>query len=154
MTCGIEHVQDAKVKAEELRFEISRHDYLYHVKSEPEISDAEYDELMRRLRAIEAHYPELVSPDSPTQRVTNSSLRAFHLSSTGCRCFRWPMPSISASFRHGIKGRLLWQRQTSLRWCASPKSTASRWRSYTKTAAWLRGPRAATVSRETTLPRT
>ncbi len=77
MACGIEHVQDAKVKAEELRFEISRHDYLYHVKSEPEISDAEYDELMRRLRAIEAHYPELVSPDSPTQRVTEQPVEGF-----------------------------------------------------------------------------
>ena len=77
MPCNIEHVQDAKVKAEELRFEISRHDYLYHVKSEPEISDAEYDELMRRLRAIEAHYPELVSPDSPTQRVTEQLVEGF-----------------------------------------------------------------------------
>jgi DNA ligase (NAD+) len=77
MTCNIEHVQDAKVKAEELRFEISRHDYLYHVKSEPEVSDAEYDELMRRLRTIEAHYPELVSPDSPTQRVTEQLVEGF-----------------------------------------------------------------------------
>jgi DNA ligase (NAD+) len=77
MACNIDHVQDAKVKAEELRFEISRHDYLYHVKSEPEISDAEYDELMRRLRAIEAHYPELVSPDSPTQRVTEQLVEGF-----------------------------------------------------------------------------
>jgi DNA ligase (NAD+) len=77
MPCNIDHVQDAKVKAEELRFEISRHDYLYHVKSEPEISDAEYDELMRRLRSIEAHYPELVSPDSPTQRVTEQLVEGF-----------------------------------------------------------------------------
>ena len=77
MPCNIEHVQDAKVKAEELRFEISRHDYLYHVKSEPEISDTEYDELMRRLRAIEAHYPELVSSDSPTQRVTEQLVEGF-----------------------------------------------------------------------------
>jgi DNA ligase (NAD+) len=77
MPCNIDHVQDAKVKAEELRFEISRHDYLYHVKSEPEISDAEYDELMRRLRSIEAHYPERVSPDSPTQRVTEQLVEGF-----------------------------------------------------------------------------
>jgi DNA ligase (NAD+) len=77
MACNFEHVQDAKVKAEELRFEISRHDYLYYVKAEPEISDAEYDELMRRLRAIEAHYPELVSPDSPTQRVAEAPVEGF-----------------------------------------------------------------------------
>src|SRR5439155_14407050 len=96
MTCGIEHVQDAKVKAEELRFEISRHDYLYHVKSEPEISDAEYDELMRRLRAIEAHYPELVSPDSPTQRVTEQLVEGFPPVE-----HRLPMLSLANAFNFG-----------------------------------------------------
>src|SRR5437870_3227476 len=96
MSCGINHVQDAKVKAEELRFEISRHDYLYHVKSEPEISDAEYDELMRRLRAIEAHYPELVSPDSPTQRVTEQLVEGVPPSE-----HRLPMLSLANAFNFG-----------------------------------------------------
>ena len=96
MTCNIDHVQDAKVKAEELRFEISRHDYLYHVKSEPEISDAEYDELMRRLRAIEAHYPELVSPDSPTQRVTEQPVEGFPPVQ-----HRLPMLSLANAFNFG-----------------------------------------------------
>src|SRR5881409_1440387 len=93
MSCGIDHVQDAKVKAEELRFEISRHDYLYHVKSEPEISDAEYDELIRRLRAIEAHYPELITPDSPTQRVGGAPVQAL-----GVVEHREPMLSLANAF--------------------------------------------------------
>jgi len=96
MSCNIDHVQDAKVKAEELRFEISRHDYLYHVRSEPEISDAEYDELMRRLRAIEAHYPELVSPDSPTQRVTEQLVEGFPPVE-----HRLPMLSLANAFNFG-----------------------------------------------------
>ncbi len=77
MACGIEHVQEAKLKAEELRSQINYHDYLYYAKNEPEISDAEYDELMRRLRAIEQHYPELITPESPTQRVPNVPIEAF-----------------------------------------------------------------------------
>ncbi|HSP54768.1 MAG TPA: NAD-dependent DNA ligase LigA [Dehalococcoidia bacterium] len=77
MTCGIEHVQDAQLRAEELRSQINYHDYLYYVKDQPEVSDAEYDELMRRLRAIEQHYPELITPDSPTQRVPQVPVQAF-----------------------------------------------------------------------------
>lgn len=77
MSCGIEHVQEAKLRAEELRSQINYHDYLYYVKAAPEVSDAEYDELMRRLRAIEEHYPELITPESPTQRVPNVPVEAF-----------------------------------------------------------------------------
>jgi len=69
MSCNIDDVREAQVKAEELRSQINYHDYLYFVKDAPEVPDAEYDELMRRLRAIEEHYPELIAPDSPTQRV-------------------------------------------------------------------------------------
>ncbi len=77
MSCRIEHVQEAKLRAEELSSQINHHDYLYYAKSEPEVSDAEYDELMRRLRAIESHYPELISPDSPTQRVPGAPVEGF-----------------------------------------------------------------------------
>ncbi len=77
MACGIDHVQEAKLRAEELRSQVNYHDYLYYAKDQPEISDAEYDELMRRLRAIEEHYPELITPDSPTQRVPNVPVQAF-----------------------------------------------------------------------------
>jgi len=54
---------------EKLRDLIRRHDYLYYVKSEPEISDGAYDALYRELQALEAAHPELITPDSPTQRV-------------------------------------------------------------------------------------
>jgi len=52
-----------------LRREIERHDRLYHVLDAPEITDAEYDALFRKLQTLEAQHPELVTPDSPTQRV-------------------------------------------------------------------------------------
>jgi DNA ligase (NAD+) len=56
-------------RAVRLRAEIQRHDRLYYLDSRPEISDAEYDALFRELKALEEHHPELVTPDSPTQRV-------------------------------------------------------------------------------------
>lgn len=59
----------AKLRVEELRQLINYHAYRYYVLDEPEISDAEYDELVRELRELEERYPELVTPDSPTQRV-------------------------------------------------------------------------------------
>jgi DNA ligase (NAD+) len=52
-----------------LREQIRKHEHLYYVLDRPEISDAEYDELMRRLQALEAKYPELVTSSSPSQRV-------------------------------------------------------------------------------------
>jgi DNA ligase (NAD+) len=59
----------ARRRAEDLREAIRHHDYLYHVLDQPEISDAEYDKLYRELKRLEQDYPELVTPDSPTQRV-------------------------------------------------------------------------------------
>ena len=53
----------------ELRGAINRHNHRYFVLDQPEVSDGQYDELMRELRAIEDEHPELVTPDSPTQRV-------------------------------------------------------------------------------------
>jgi len=60
---------DPRREIERLRAEIERHNYLYHVLDRPEISDAEYDRLFRRLIELEEEHPELVTPDSPTQRV-------------------------------------------------------------------------------------
>ena len=60
---------DARLRSEELRSLINYHNQLYYVLDQPEISDAEYDELMNELRQIEARFPELITPDSPTQRV-------------------------------------------------------------------------------------
>jgi DNA ligase (NAD+) len=61
--------RDVRHEAIELRRALAHHDYRYHVLDDPEISDAEYDVLFRRLLALEAAHPELVTPDSPTQRV-------------------------------------------------------------------------------------
>jgi DNA ligase (NAD+) len=59
----------AKLRVEELREQINRHSYRYHVLDEPEVSDAEYDELVKELASLEDEFPELITPDSPTQRV-------------------------------------------------------------------------------------
>jgi DNA ligase (NAD+) len=59
----------AKVRVEELRDRLNYHLYRYHVLDDPEISDAEYDELMNELKRLEDRFPELVVPESPTQRV-------------------------------------------------------------------------------------
>lgn len=56
-------------EVERLRREIRYHNYRYYVLNQPVISDAEYDRLMRRLQELEARYPDLVTPDSPTQRI-------------------------------------------------------------------------------------
>jgi DNA ligase (NAD+) len=60
---------DAATRAEELRAEIAHHDHRYYALDDPEIGDDAYDALMRELRDIEEANPELVTPDSPTQRV-------------------------------------------------------------------------------------
>jgi len=62
-------LEEARRQVEPLRDEIRRHDYLYYVEGEPAISDEAYDTLFRRLKAMEEAYPELLTPDSPTQRV-------------------------------------------------------------------------------------
>ena len=62
-------MQDIIEKIESLRKQIKRHEYLYYVKSDPEISDTEFDMLLKELEALEKEHPELITPDSPTQRV-------------------------------------------------------------------------------------
>ncbi len=64
-------------RVEALRREINHHNYLYYVLDQPEIPDAEYDRLMRELQELEARWPELVTPDSPTQRVGAQPLEGF-----------------------------------------------------------------------------
>jgi DNA ligase (NAD+) len=61
----------------ELADEIRRHDRLYHVEARPEISDYEYDRLVKELEALEAAFPELRAPDSPTQRIGGAPLDGF-----------------------------------------------------------------------------
>jgi DNA ligase (NAD+) len=62
---------------EELRRQLEHHEYLYYVLDQPEISDAEFDRLMRELRELEEAHPELRSPDSPTQRVGGQPREGF-----------------------------------------------------------------------------
>ncbi|HLH02173.1 MAG TPA: NAD-dependent DNA ligase LigA [Bryobacteraceae bacterium] len=64
-------------RAEELREQLEHHEYLYYVLDQPEITDAEFDALMRELRAIEEKRPELRVPDSPTQRVGGAPREGF-----------------------------------------------------------------------------
>jgi DNA ligase (NAD+) len=64
-------------RAEELRRDIEAHNYRYYVLDDPSISDAEYDGLFRELAALETAHPELVTPDSPTQRVGGAPLAEF-----------------------------------------------------------------------------
>ena len=59
----------AEARAAELRARLLHHDHLYYVEARPQVSDAEYDALYRELAELEAEHPELVTPDSPTQRV-------------------------------------------------------------------------------------
>jgi DNA ligase (NAD+) len=64
-------------RIEALRREIRRHEELYYVHAQPEISDAQFDALMLQLRALEAEHPDLVTPDSPTQRVGGRPAEGF-----------------------------------------------------------------------------
>lgn len=67
----------AAEEIEQLRAELRRHEHLYYVLDSPQITDAEYDALMRRLSALEETHPELVRPDSPSQRVGGAPREGF-----------------------------------------------------------------------------
>jgi DNA ligase (NAD+) len=70
-------MKDPTREVEELRRSLRRHEHLYYVLDQPEITDAEYDALMRRLRELEEQHPELASPDSPTGRVGGKPREGF-----------------------------------------------------------------------------
>src|ERR1700735_5030723 len=69
--------KDADKKIESLRERIRHHEYLYYVLDQPEISDADFDKLMRELKDAEAEHPELLTADSPTQRVGGKPREGF-----------------------------------------------------------------------------
>src|ERR1700692_3641319 len=69
--------KDSERKIEALRKKIRHHEYLYYVLDNPEIRDAEFDKLMQQLKDLEAAHPELVTPDSPTQRVGGKPREGF-----------------------------------------------------------------------------
>ena len=68
---------DTQAQIEKLRIQLRRHEHLYYVLDQPEISDAEYDALMRKLKALEIEHPGLVTTDSPTQRVGGKPREGF-----------------------------------------------------------------------------
>src|SRR5215471_8127605 len=70
-------VKNVEQEIEELRETLRRHEYLYYVLDQPEITDLEYDGLMRRLQQLESQHPALVTPDSPTQRVGGKAREGF-----------------------------------------------------------------------------
>ena len=69
--------KEAMVLIEKLRQEINHHNYRYYVLDSPQISDAQYDRMLKKLKELEGKFPELVTPDSPTQRVGARPLEAF-----------------------------------------------------------------------------
>ncbi len=70
-------ISESKNEIGKLRQEIRHHDYRYYILSQPEISDKEYDTLMQRLKELENKFPETVTPDSPTQRVSGGIQEGF-----------------------------------------------------------------------------
>jgi DNA ligase (NAD+) len=66
--------RETEQRAERLRAEIAEHDRRYYELDDPTVSDAEYDELVRRLRAVEEEFPELITPHSPTQQVSGAAV--------------------------------------------------------------------------------
>ncbi|MEX2227597.1 MAG: NAD-dependent DNA ligase LigA [Dehalococcoidia bacterium] len=86
----------AQLRIEELRTLIAYHEHRYFVLDAPEISDAEFDQLMAELRAIESAHPELIAPDSPTQRVGGAPVETF-----GIVEHRVPLLSLANAFDAG-----------------------------------------------------
>jgi len=70
-------LDEVKLEIEKLREELYRHNRLYYTENNPEISDSEYDAFMQQLAELEKKYPDLVTPDSPTQRVGGAPLEGF-----------------------------------------------------------------------------
>ncbi|MDP2932116.1 MAG: NAD-dependent DNA ligase LigA, partial [Chloroflexota bacterium] len=95
-----------KKRIDQLRAEINRHNYLYYVLDSPEISDAAYDELLRELQQLEQQYPQLITPDSPTQRVGEAPVAAF-----GIVEHRIPLLSLAKAFER--EELLAWYKQIS-----------------------------------------
>ncbi|MDX8046815.1 NAD-dependent DNA ligase LigA [Gracilibacillus sp. S3-1-1] len=88
--------QEARQRLQELREELTTYNYQYHVLDNPTVSDAEYDEKMKELKAIEAEFPAMITPDSPSQRVGAEPLEQFEKVT-----HRVPMLSLSNAFNEG-----------------------------------------------------
>ncbi len=96
----------AKQRIEQLRGEINHHNYRYYVLDSPEISDAEYDELMGELKQLEEKYPQFLTPDSPTQRVGAAPVEAFGV-------VEHPLPLLSLGNAFSNEELVAWYKRTS-----------------------------------------
>jgi DNA ligase (NAD+) len=111
-------------KSESLRNQIRHHNYRYHALDDPEIPDIEYDRLLRELQELEAEYPDLVTPDSPTQRVGDAPVSTF-----GTVQHELPMLSLGNAFSEDelqefhrrVLDRLELDEQAELTYAAEPK---------------------------------
>jgi len=92
---------DIRKQIEELRQQINYHNYLYHTLDSPIISDYEFDQLMNKLKELEAAHPELITPDSPTQRTGGAPLDKF-------RKVQHPVPVLSLANGFGRQDILDW----------------------------------------------
>ena len=102
----MKNLAQAKERIEELRRQITYHNYRYYVLDSPEVSDAEYDLLMRELKQLETEYPQLVTPDSPTQRVGAAPVEAFGV-------VEHPLPLLSLGNAFSQEELLAWCTRTS-----------------------------------------
>ena len=98
--------EEVKKRSEQLRAQINYHNYRYYVLDSPEISDAEYDELMAELRRLEEECPELITSESPTQRVGAAPVEAFGV-------VEHPVPLLSLANVFSDEELLAWHRRTS-----------------------------------------
>jgi len=102
----MEEIAEAKQRIEELRAAINYHNYRYYVLDNPDISDAEYDELMLELKHLEAEHPELITPDSPTQRVGAPPVEAFGV-------VEHPQPLLSLANAFSYEDLAAWHKRAS-----------------------------------------
>ncbi|MBI4328937.1 MAG: NAD-dependent DNA ligase LigA [Chloroflexi bacterium] len=101
-----EKLKQARARTEKLRALIHHHDYLYYVLDAPEISDAAYDSLFQELRRLEKEHPELVTPESPTQRVSGAPVAAFGV-------VQHPVPLLSLGNVFNHDELIAWQERIS-----------------------------------------
>jgi len=102
----MEDLARIKERIEQLKSTINYHNYRYYVLDSPEISDAEYDELMRELKQLEVQYPQFLAPDSPTQRVGAAPVEAFGV-------VEHPLPLLSLGNAFSKEDLLAWYTRTS-----------------------------------------
>jgi len=102
----VDELSQVKQRIEQLRAEINHHNYRYYVLDSPEISDAEYDELMRELKQLEEQYPQFLTPDSPTQRVGAAPVEAFGV-------VEHPLPLLSLGNAFSKDELVAWYNRTS-----------------------------------------